>query len=201
MNRRLEAILASHNLGKIREFQELFRDSPIILKPWEGHGEIVDETGSTYHQNALLKAQTVVESTGLPALADDSGIEVDALGGLPGVRSARFVSDNPWYNSREILLRLLTVAPPLRTARMRAVLCLSVPGHAPVYAEGVLEGTILMWPQGHHGFVMDPIFSVDGHRSLGDYPDAQKNAMSHRARAVTALIEELKNHASLLGDK
>ncbi len=192
-------VLASHNPGKIREFTQLFLDSPFQIEAWSGSGEIVDETGNTYRDNAYLKAAAVARMSGKPALADDSGVEVDALGGLPGVQSARFVSEDAWVNSREILLRLMEVPTLARTARMRAVLCLVTPHAPPCYAEGVVEGTILTWARGSHGFGVDPIFSVDGRTSLAEYPEEMKNAVSHRARAVRALLAGLEACGAIPG--
>ncbi|MCY0865718.1 MAG: non-canonical purine NTP pyrophosphatase [Sulfobacillus sp.] len=180
-------VLASHNPGKLREFAQLFQGAPFELVLWPGRDEIIAETGDTYVENARIKAHYVARQTGHWALADDSGIEVDYLGGLPGVNSAHFVSQNPWENTREILLRLMDAPPTARTARMRAVLCLASPDGAEWLAEGVVEGWILPWPRGTHGFGVDPIFSVNGRESLAEWPEAEKNAVSHRARAVQAL--------------
>lgn len=194
----IEVVLASHNPGKVAEFQALFRNSPVIIRPWAGHGEIVPETGETYHDNAWLKARAVAVDTGHLALADDSGVEVDALGGLPGVHSARFVSDHPWENTREILTRLMSVPLSERTARMRAVLCLAAPDGKRWFSEGVVKGVILPWPRGQNGFGVDPVFSVDGRRSLAEWEPEAKNQVSHRARAVAALLKVLEDHPDAL---
>ena len=183
-----EVVLATHNPGKLREFQDLLKDASFALRALETRGEIVEETGTTYLQNARLKAHFTVKSNGRHALADDSGVEVDGVDGLPGVQSARFVSDVPWENSREILLRLMEVPPPHRSARMRAVLCLAWPDGREIAAEGVVEGVILGWPRGQHGFGVDPIFSIDGTTSLAELEPGEKNRLSHRARAVEALM-------------
>ncbi len=186
-----EVVLASHNPGKLREFQQLLEDSPFQVCLYPATGEIVAETGDHYAENARLKARFVAQSTGSLALADDSGIEVDALDGLPGVHSARFVGSDPWRNSREILTRLMAVAPQARTARMRAALCLAWPDGRLMEAEGVLEGVILGWPKGSQGFGYDPIFSIDGQHSLAELPFGEKNRLSHRAQAVRALVSNL----------
>jgi XTP/dITP diphosphohydrolase len=186
-----EVVLASHNPGKLREFQAILDGAPLTLRLWPGTGEIADETADTYLGNVRIKAHTVARATGQLALADDSGVEVDWLQGQPGVRSARFVSDDPWHNTREILLRLIDVPKPQRTARMRAVVCLAWPDGRDLWAEGVLEGEILTWPRGQHGFGVDPIFSVDGQTSLAQWDDMTKNRISHRARALAALFKKL----------
>ncbi|MCY0879023.1 MAG: RdgB/HAM1 family non-canonical purine NTP pyrophosphatase [Firmicutes bacterium] len=186
-----EVILASHNRGKLREFQQLLAEAPFRLTLWPGSDEIVEETGATYLENARLKAHFVARKTGCAALADDSGIEVDALQGLPGVHSARFVSSDAWENTREILLRLMSQPLSQRTARMRAVVCLAWPDGREVWAEGLLEGVVLGWPRGFGGFGVDPVFSVDGVHALAELSPEEKNQISHRARAVKELLRKL----------
>ncbi len=177
-------MLASHNPGKLSEFQFLLRDLAMTLVAYPERGEIVAETGTTYQENAALKAHAVARTQGVYALADDSGVEVDALDGAPGVHSARFVSDDPWTNTREILVRLMDVPWEKRTARMRSVLCLASPDGQEWFFEGVLEGYILGWPRGNNGFGVDPVFSVDGSSSLAELPPDEKNRISHRALAA-----------------
>ncbi|POB11093.1 MAG: non-canonical purine NTP pyrophosphatase [Sulfobacillus thermosulfidooxidans] len=191
-------ILASHNRGKLEEFRRLFAsvDLPLVLDDY-GEKEIIEETGDSYRANAQLKAQAVASRTGRWALADDSGVEVDALGGLPGIHSARFVSTNSWENNREILLRLLEVPWALRTARMRAVLCLASPDGLVFFSEGVVEGRILTWPRGQQGFGMDPIFSIDGETSFAQWPQEYKDRVSHRAMAVQGIIPVIQQVMAL----
>lgn len=186
-------MLATHNPGKLDELQQLLAGAPFALVAYAGQGEIAEENGNTYLDNARIKARAITMATGRPALADDSGVEVDALGGLPGIHSARFVSDNPWENSREILTRLIAVPRSRRTARMRAVLCLTWPGYGEIWAEGILEGVILGWPRGHQGFGVDPIFSVDGHTALAELSRDEKNRLSHRALAARNLMTKLSS--------
>lgn len=182
-------MLATHNPGKLAEFRALLADLPITLTAYPEKGEIVEETGTTYRENAALKAHALAEPYGVYALADDSGVEVDALDGAPGIHSANFVSDDPWINSREILLRLIEVPWQKRTARMRSVLCLASPEGQEWFFEGVLEGQILGWPRGQNGFGVDPIFSIDGSTSLAELPSDEKNRISHRALAVMRFIQ------------
>lgn len=188
-----EVVLATHNQGKLGEFQALLKPAPFSIIPYPSEQEIIEETGKTYLENARLKAHFVAKSMNMPALADDSGVEVDALDGLPGIHSARFVSSVPWENSREILLRLMDVPPAKRTARMRAILVLAWPDGRDVWAEGVLDGWILSGPRGRNGFGVDPIFTVDGEHSLAELPPDEKNRISHRTKATEALLQILGN--------
>lgn len=188
-------ILASHNPGKLQEFQQIFRNLPVNLTLF--NGQIAEETGTTYFENSKIKATSVAQQTGHWALADDSGIEVDFLEGAPGVFSARFVSEDSWTNTREILLRMLSAKPLQRTARMRSVLCLSSPQGEVVYAEGILEGMILGWPRGRYGFGMDPIFSVDGQTSLSEISEDAKNKISHRGKSSRIMQTILEERLSL----
>lgn len=189
-----EVVLATHNPGKLKEFQHLLKDAPFHLVPYPYPGEIIAETGTTYLENARLKAHAAAQKTGVWALADDSGVEVDALGGLPGLISAHFVSQSPWENTREILTRLMETPDWARTACMRAVLCLASPGGTDMWAEGVLQGVILGWPRGHGGFGVDPVFSVDGATALAEMDPAEKNRISHRALATKALLLKISSY-------
>lgn len=184
-------MLASHNRGKIREFQRLLAGGRYSIISLDTSQDIIEETGSTYYENAAIKAIHVARTTGSYALSDDSGIEIDALGGEPGVHSARFVGSDPWTNTREALTRLLDVPVSKRSARMRAVLCLASPDGETIFSEGVVEGTIFLWPRGRGGFGYDPIFSVDGQMSFAEMSDEEKNRMSHRRRAVDQLLHRL----------
>jgi XTP/dITP diphosphohydrolase len=152
------------------------------------------EIGGTYRENALRKARAVQEALGLPALGDDSGIEVDALGGAPGVRSARYAGEaaGDEENNALLLARLAGRGPAERAARFRCVLALASPGVAEVTVEGVCEGLILDGPRGGRGFGYDPIFLPEGEtRSFAQLPEDAKNRISHRARAAAALREAL----------
>ncbi len=182
-------VLATHNLGKLEEFRRLFAPTGVHLRLDDvSTEEIVEETGTTYRENAELKAQAVATRTGHWALADDSGLEVDWLGGSPGVKSARFVSDDNWENTREILLRLIGTPWSQRTAIMRAVLCLASPHGLVFFSEGVVEGHILTWPKGQGGFGVDPIFSIDGETSFAEWSQELKDNVSHRGMAVQGII-------------
>ena len=189
-------VLATANPGKVRELHPLvaewgdvevlsLADVPPLAMP--------AETGTTYVENATLKARAVAVATGLPALADDSGIEVDALGGGPGVYSARYADGEAAANAK-MLAELRDVPAERRTARYRAVVVVAWPDGTALSAEGTCEGSILEAPRGQGGFGYDPIFrSSDLGRSLGEAPAEAKAGVSHRARAMRALGAALRS--------
>lgn len=184
-----EWVLASRNAGKAREFDAMLAGCGIRVVPaFVGAGEVVPETGTTYLENAAAKARFVAEQLSQPALADDSGIEVDALSGAPGLYSARYVGDDPWQNVEAVLVQLLEVPWPERTARMRAVVVLATPGGRLCSGEGVIEGRIGLVPRGTNGFGYDPIFVAADGRTLAEWSTEEKNAGSHRALAVRQLV-------------
>ncbi len=156
----------------------------------------VDETGLTFVENAILKAREASRASGLPAIADDSGLEVDALGGAPGVRSARFAGDgaDDAANNRKLLEILAGVAAEARGARFRCVMvCLRHPEHpAPVICEGVWEGSIACRPSGSGGFGYDSVFLPSGGKiTAASLPDGEKNRLSHRGIALRKLVSAL----------
>ncbi|MCH8551777.1 MAG: RdgB/HAM1 family non-canonical purine NTP pyrophosphatase [Natronospirillum sp.] len=190
-------ILASGNKGKLREFSTLLESLNIQVKP-QGDYDVpdADETGLTFVENALLKARQAAQYTGLPALADDSGLEVDALQGAPGIRSARFAGTHgdDAANNRLLLERLRDVPEEQRTARFVCVL--AVLRHAedprPLICEGTWEGRILFAPQGDGGFGYDPLFCVpDLQVSAAELSPADKNRLSHRGQASRLLQSAL----------
>jgi XTP/dITP diphosphohydrolase len=153
-----------------------------------------EETGASYLENAVLKARYYSQATGLPALADDSGLEVDALDGQPGLYSARFAGhDTPHSFKIQKVLELLGDRPDAeRTARFRCVAALVEPGGQPLAAEGVVEGTIARAPAGEGGFGYDPIFWMADHgKTMAELPETTKNRLSHRAKALLGLMQEL----------
>ena len=191
-------LLATNNPGKVREFRRLLQDCSFeIVTPAEiGLDLEVEEDANTYAENAALKARAFADASGLPALADDSGIEVDALGGRPGLRSARY--GDPGFDdsarNRRLLEELSSVDGEHRTARYRAVVAVVVPGGSTVLFEGVQEGSIACAPRGEGGFGYDPIFLVDGERTQAEIPAGEKDRISHRARAcrqAAAFLESL----------
>lgn len=150
----------------------------------------VPETGATLEENAVLKARVVAGSTGHPAIADDTGLEVDALGGAPGVLTARFAGEGATYAANRAALLAVLGDRVDRAARFRTVVALAHPGGEVVTAEGVLEGRIAREERGSGGFGYDAVFEVDG-RTLAEIPEGEKNRVSHRARALAALAEAL----------
>lgn len=193
----LRIVLATHNRGKRREWQELLEDLPVeILLPEEvGVSEAVEESGTTYFENARLKAYALMQRSGLPALADDSGLEVDALEGAPGVRSARYTLGSDEVRYRVLLKALENIPPERRTARFRCVAVLVMPDGREWVAEGVAEGVIGFAPEGESGFGYDPVFVVpELGKTFAQLTRAEKNRISHRGRAaqvMRAVIEAL----------
>jgi XTP/dITP diphosphohydrolase len=188
-------VIASRNPGKIREILAICADWPV---QWVTHEDVswpdVEETGAAYLENALLKARAVASATGEAALADDSGIEVDALGGAPGPRSARYAGEaaSEEDNLRSLLRALAGVPGPGRTARYRAVAAVAFPDGGEVWAEGVCEGVLRTKPRGTGGFGYDPIFEPAGwDRTMAELTPEEKNRISHRGRALRALRDRL----------
>ena len=193
-------VVASKNQDKLREIEAVLLGMGLV-------GEIVtgldwpdiEETEPTLEGNALLKARAVAAATGMPSLADDTGLEVDALAGAPGVGVRASLGEGASYadNVRALLEQLEGKAE--RSARFRTVMALVVPGREEVVAEGVLDGRIMDLPRGDSGFGYDPVFDVDG-RSLAEFSAAEKNAISHRGRALRALAEKLRSISYLAAD-
>ena len=193
----MKAVLASGNAGKVRELGALLASRRIEVIPQTAFGiETPEETGTTFLANALLKARYASRVAKLPALADDSGIEVDALGGRPGVWSARYAGEqaSDADNLALMLSELAQVPAPQRTARYRCVLVFirEADDPQPVVATGTWEGQILTSPRGQGGFGYDPIFLPEGlDLSAAEISAEQKNALSHRAQALRALLAAL----------
>jgi XTP/dITP diphosphohydrolase len=196
-------LVATHNQGKIREYRDLLADLPLTVT-WldqEGVTLEVEETGATFTENACLKARQYADLTGLWTWADDSGLEVDALDGEPGVYSARY--GGPGLSDRDRYLRLLAALAQrpgaARSARFRCVVAIAAPG-GPIYTvEGAVEGVIVDEPAGEWGFGYDPVFFVPEHNAtMAQLSPAIKNRISHRgqasvsaARLLAALLEHI----------
>lgn len=186
---KLTLLVATHNAGKAREYAHLLSDLPVKVVWLEqvGVDEVAQETGATFAENALLKAQFYAARTNLLTWADDSGLEVDALGGRPGVHSAHYggegLSDRERYTA---LLREMEGIPmDRRTARFRCVVAIARPNGEVWTVEGTIEGIILTAPRGDHGFGYDPIFWVPSlNATLAELPIEVKNRISHRALAA-----------------
>jgi XTP/dITP diphosphohydrolase len=190
--------VASKNVHKLREIARICIDWPVTWVTIEDHDASafpdVEETGTTYLDNARLKARAVAEASGTAALADDSGIEVDALGGAPGPRSARYAGDGATDEQNLLtLMRALKGIPEAgRTARYRCVTVLAYPDGRELVAEGVCEGTLAGKRSGEGGFGYDPIFLPEGwDETMAQLTGAQKDRISHRGRALRVLKERL----------
>ncbi|GAC1388940.1 MAG: RdgB/HAM1 family non-canonical purine NTP pyrophosphatase [Ktedonobacteraceae bacterium] len=191
-------LLATTNPHKIEEYRAIFADLPFqLLSLSDIHLDMdVEETGTTFRQNAKLKALAYAHASGILSLADDSGIEIDALGGEPGVYSARFLGPDVSYEERfrVILERLHGLPITQRTARFHCVITIAEPSGYHRSVEGVIEGIIADAPRGEHGFGYDPIFLVpELGKTTAELPPEEKHRISHRGRAALlacTLLEE-----------
>ena len=186
----MRLVLATANPDKAAEIADLL--GPVVeLVPRPASIGDVDETADTLVGNARLKAQAVAEGTGEPAVADDTGLEVDALGGRPGVWAARYAGEEATYadNVNKLLAELEVVAPGERRARFRTVAVVRWPDGREVVAEGCVDGVIAEAPHGTNGFGYDPVFVPDGGggRTYAEMTAEEKHAVSHRGRALRAL--------------
>ncbi len=189
-------LIATNNAGKLEEMRALLLPSGWTPVPPAGLGLALDvaETGTTYAENATLKATAFARAAQMLALADDSGLEVDALGGRPGVYSARYGGPGtpPAEQIRLLLRELEGVAEPQRSARFRSVIVVATPDGQLWQSEGTVEGRIAREPRGSNGFGYDPIFFLpEFGRTMAELPDTEKNAISHRARAMRGALEQL----------
>lgn len=193
-----EILIASRNKGKIAEFREMFQTlgtAVISLDDYEKDLPEIAETGSTFHENARLKAEGICEIVGIPVLADDSGLAIDALDGSPGVYSARFAGEDASdaQNNEKVLQSMQDVAEDARVARFVCVLALAKPEEETIFTEGFCEGKILDKPVGEHGFGYDPIFQPQGFDgSMAQLTSEEKNKISHRHHALVALQRALQ---------
>jgi XTP/dITP diphosphohydrolase len=195
----VRVVLASSNSGKLRELASLLAPFGFDLAAQTALGvETPPETGQTFADNALLKARHAAAATNLPSLADDSGIEVDALGGRPGVYSARYAGEgaSDQDNLRKMLRELRDVLPGKRTARYQCVIAFveTASDPEPIIASGTWEGTLIGEPRGLGGFGYDPIFVPRGFdRTAAELDPAEKNSLSHRGQALRSLVTQLQN--------
>lgn len=194
-------VLATRNRGKARELQALLAGLPAWLRSLDEYPNvpILPESGETFEANAIAKAATVVRLTGSIALADDSGIEIDALGGAPGVHSATFLGDAATDADRNVwvLERLRGIPDAARTARYRAVVAVATPNGMVRTFEGTCAGAIAERTRGQEGFGYDPIFVVAGYgQTMAELPPEVKNRISHRARALEAARPYLESLTS-----
>ncbi|HVF10052.1 MAG TPA: non-canonical purine NTP pyrophosphatase [Abditibacteriaceae bacterium] len=196
-------VLATTSTHKVREITDLLQDNPhfeiISLRDFPDL-EAPVEDGLTMRDNARLKAEYYARATGLPALADDSGIEVDALDGAPGVLSARWIAGSDADRTQALLDRLRDVAPAHRTARYRCAICVASPDGSSIEAEATCEGRIAAAPRGDNGFGYDPIFEITAAtgapsewigKTMAEAPSFVKAQVSHRARALAVVKSRL----------
>lgn len=190
----MKLIIASNNRHKIREIKEILGDrfAPVLSLAEAGITHETVEDGTTFAENARKKAREIAALAGAPALADDSGLCVDVLGGAPGVYSARFAGEHGNDEKNNCLLLTRLAGAENRRAHYTAAICLAYPDGRLVETEGYLYGTIGKAPIGDGGFGYDPLFTPEGEtRTLAQHTEEEKNAISHRSRALHALVEKL----------
>lgn len=193
----MKIIIATKNEGKVREFRKLLQPlgyEPVSLKD-EGIDAEINEDGETFEENAHIKAREIHKLTGLPVIADDSGLEVEFLGGAPGIYSARYAGEGATDEERnqKLLDEMQGVDLPLRSARFVCALYCILDDKKEYCVTGTLEGFIGEEPKGEHGFGYDPVFMIDEDTSLAEVDEEEKNRISHRANAMKKLLDALKN--------
>ena len=192
----MKLVLASKNRHKLIEMQTILGELglEVVLESEVGVDVDVEETGTTFEENALLKAKTVMEASGMAAIADDSGLEVDALNGAPGVYSARYGNKNSDAERTAFLLENMRDVPAeQRTARFVSAIACALPDGRVVAARGTCEGTILFETRGDNGFGYDPVFYVpELGMTFAEADGAQKNAISHRGNALKKFVQAWK---------
>lgn len=196
-------VLASGNRGKLEELRALLGPSVTVRSAPELGIELPEETGTTFEENAVLKARAVAEQTGLMAIADDSGLEVDALDGAPGVYSARYagMESNDERNIDKLLQALDGVPDHLRTARFRSAIAIAFAPDDVVTTTGSCEGAIGHARRGTGGFGYDPVFTFPDGRTMAELAPEEKNAISHRGHAMRAAIDVIRKRLSLSADQ
>jgi XTP/dITP diphosphohydrolase len=187
-----ELVIATRNMGKLEEFKVLMKDLPVEIKCLEDFGEIEEpaETGRTFAANARLKAVYYAKKTGVPCIADDSGLEVQALDGAPGVRSARYAGEKAGdKENNEKLLHVMKFQVK-RTCRFRCALAVALPNGKVLHeVDGICEGMLLHAPLGDGGFGYDPLFwSTELHKGMAEATMQEKNKISHRGKAIRKLV-------------
>lgn len=185
-------VLATGNPGKVAEMQDRLRAAGLTVRAQSDFNiDSADETGLSFVENAIIKARHAARETGLPAIADDSGLEVDALNGAPGIYSARFAGEdgNDAANNRKLLDELKNIADDNRSARFRCVIALlrHAADPTPLIVTGTWEGRIAREPRGDNGFGYDPIFLFDDERSAAELSREEKGRLSHRGQALQQL--------------
>ena len=190
----MEIILATQNVGKLKEFNELAKGSGLTFIPIPVEGTFPEETGHTFFENAFIKANYAFSLTGLPSIGDDSGLDVDALNGRPGIHSSRYSREGTdKSNVDKLLLELRSVQDKDRSARFKCCLVLIQNSQSdPISAEGEVEGKISEGERGNKGFGYDPVFIPKGSLlHMAEIEESEKNLISHRANAFRSLIKKL----------
>ena len=190
-------ILATNNKSKVKEISEMMSGSDITFESLADAGinVEVEETGTTFEENALLKAREICKLSGKPTISDDSGLEIDALDGAPGIYSSRFMGEDTSYDIKNnaLIEKLENVADPDRTARFRCCMALVLPDGREFVTEGTMEGIIAREPTGINGFGYDPIlFIPEYNRTSAELSSEEKNNISHRGEALRKMIEVIK---------
>ncbi len=188
-------VVATNNFGKVKEFKELFQEDCLLTLKYIQYDKEIEEKGNTFFDNALSKARQVSKDTGYIVLADDSGLEVAALGGEPGVHSARYAKDHDDQANNALLLKKLN-GKTQRDARFVCALCLYFPNDFYFMAEGYCTGVITTEARGTNGFGYDPYFLVpEFNQTMAQMPLSVKNKISHRAKALQTLKEKLNENS------
>lgn len=195
-------VLASGNKGKLEELRSLLGTTVSVRSATELNAELPEETGSTFEENAILKAQAVARQTGMMAIADDSGLEVDVLGGEPGVYSARYSGPDAddACNNAKLLSALESVDADRRTARFRSAIAIAFSPDDIVTTTGACEGRITTTPRGSGGFGYDPLFELPSGKTMAELGPEEKNAVSHRGVAMRAAIKVVRERLGLPPD-
>ena len=183
-------LLATRNKAKVKEYSRLLRGIPYEIFSLEeiGIAQDVEESGQTFEENALIKAKTYAKQSGILAIADDSGLEVDALDGAPGVRSARYASEGATDNERidYLLKKMRDIPAERRTARFRCVIAVATPDGKVKLCEGKCDGIMTFEPKGENGFGYDPIFYLPNRKvTMAELSMEEKNKISHRGKALS----------------
>lgn len=195
----LKLVLATNNKGKVVEIKQKLKNFPFIIESLQDYPQIpeIEENGNTFLENSIIKATTVTSFTGLPALADDSGLEIDYLNGSPGIFSSRWGKNDDERISR-VLKELEGIPEEQRQARFICVMSLATPKNKIYSSEGVCEGKIGFQPRGHAGFGYDPIFIPDGYNhTFAEIGEEEKNRISHRAKALNDIIPKIVTYFQL----
>lgn len=196
-------LLASGNKGKLGELQQMIGDLAIVKSAFDLGVELPEETGETFAENAMLKTQAAFSQTGLISLADDSGLEVDALDGAPGVYSARYAGPaaTDADNNAKLIAAMRDVQDELRSARFRSAIAITFSADHTMVFEGAVAGTIGHGERGSGGFGYDPLFVLPDGRTMAEYDADEKNEISHRGEAMRLAIPALIGHLQSLEEE